>query len=430
MIHVIGIGLEGASGLSESVLDLVRGATVLVGSDRHLSYFPEHLASRLVLGDLTETIIAIRQQLIRWEIENKPSVNNYIVVLVSGDPLFFGLGRLLVGEFSPEKLTFHPHVSCIQLAFNRIKTPWQDAQILRAQGRSMETLIQALQQGIEKIAILTDNIYNPPAIAQLISGLDLPSSYQFWVCENLGGNDERVQPWDIEILKNQVFSPLNIVILLRQSRSEIQPLDLSKISTFGIPDQLFFSYSDRPELITKREIRTLVLGELGLQPKQTIWDIGAGMGSVSIEIARLFPDSTIYAIEKTAAGTTLIEQNRQRFQVNNVISIHGEAPDILHHLRSPNRIFIGGSGENLSEILGICSIRLSPGGIIVLALATIEHLNTALNWLEQRKRIERSWSYQILNVQLSRSVPIANLTGFSPLNPITILTIYHHSLFA
>jgi precorrin-6Y C5,15-methyltransferase (decarboxylating) len=430
MIHVIGIGLEGSSGLSESVFNLVTGATLLVGSDRHLSYFPEHSASRLVLGDLTETIITIRQQLIRWEIENQQSINNYIVVLVSGDPLFFGFGRLLVAEFFPEQLTFHPHVSSIQLAFNRIKTPWQDAQILSAHGRSMETLIQALQQGIEKIAILTDNIHNPQAIAQLISSLDLPSCYQFWVCENLGGNDERVQEWDIEILKNQVFSPLNIVILLRQSRSKIEPLDLSKIPTFGIPDQLFLSYSDRPGLMTKREVRTLVLGELGLQPKQTIWDIGAGTGSVSIEIARLFPDSTIYAIEKTAAGTTLIEQNRQRFQVNNVVSIHGEAPDILHHLRSPNRIFIGGSGKNLSEILGICSIRLSPGGIIVLALATIEHLNTALNWLEQRKRIERSWSYRILNVQLSRSVPIANLTRFSPLNPVTILTIFHHSLFA
>lgn len=429
MIHVVGIGLEGSSGLSESVFNLVTQATLLVGSDRHLSYFPESSASRLVLEDLTETIIAIRQQLIRWEIENKQSIHNYIVVLVSGDPLFFGFGRLLIAEFSPEQLTFYPHISSIQLAFNRIKTPWQDAQIIRAQGRSMETLIQALQQGIEKIAILTDNIYNPPAIAQLISSLDLPISYQFWVCENLGGNDERVQKLDIETLKNQVFSPLNIVILLRQSDSKIEPLDVSKIPTFGIRDQLFLSYSDRPGLMTKREIRTLVLGELGLQPKQTIWDIGAGIGSVSIEIARLFPDSTIYAIEKTATGTTLIEQNRQRFQVNNVISIHGEAPDILHHLRSPNRIFIGGSGENLSEILGICSIRLSPGGIIVLALATIEHLNTALNWLEQRKRIERSWSYRILNVQLSRSVTIANLTSFSPLNPVTILTISHHSLF-
>ena len=395
MIHVIGIGLEGASGLSESVLNLVIGATVLVGSDRHLSYFPEHSATQLTLGDLTETIVAIRQQLIRWEVENKQSSNNYIVILVSGDPLFFGLGHLLIAEFSPEKLTFHPHISSIQLAFNRIKTPWQDTKILRTQSPGMETLIQALKQGVEKIAILTDTIYNPQAIAQLIGSLDLPNCYQFWVCENLGGKDERVQQWDIKILKNQVFSPLNIVILLRQSRSEIEPLDLSKIPTFGIPDQLFLSYSDRPELMTKREVRSLVLGELRLQPKQTIWDIGAG-----------------------------------RFQVNNMVSIHGEAPDILHHLRSPHRIFMGGFGKNLSEILGICSIRLSPGGVIVLALETIEHLNTALNWLEQRKRIEGSWSYRILNIQLSHSVPINHLTRFSPFNPVTLLTITHHSLFA
>ncbi len=428
MIHVVGIGLDGALGLSKSVLSVIETATILVGSDRHLSYFPEHPASRVVLKDLTETIFTLRQQLTRWELENRESINNSIIILVSGDPLFFGLGRLLIAEFPPEQLTFHPHVSSIQLAFNRIKTPWQDAEIISVHGRSLELLIQALQQGVEKIAILTDNTHNPVAIAQLINNLDLPSRYQFWVCENLGGNEERVQQWQIDSLKNQEFSSLNIVILLRQSRSVIEPLDLSKIPTFGIPDQLFLSYSDRPGLMTKREVRTLILGELALQPQQTIWDIGAGTGSVSIEIARLFPDSTVYSIEKTAAGTTLIEQNRQRFQVNNLVSIHGEAPEILHRLRSPHRIFIGGSGNNLSEILGICSIRLSPGGIMVLALATIEHLNTALSWLEQRKRIERSWSYRILNVQLSRSVPVANLTRFSPLNPVTILTISHHNL--
>lgn len=429
MIHVVGIGLEGASGLSESVLNIINGASLLVGSDRHLSYFPQLSAPRLVLGDLTETIVEIRNNLTRWKLEQQ-SNQNYIVILVSGDPLFFGLGRLLIAEFLPEQLTFHPHVSSIQLAFSRIKIAWQDAHIISAHGRSMQGLTQALQQGIEKIAILTDNINNPQAIAQLLLALDLPSRYQLWVCENLGGSDEQVQQLEPESLNNKTFSSLNVVILLRQSRLSTEPLDLSKIPQFGIPDQLFLSYSDRPGLMTKREVRILILGELALQPKQIIWDIGAGTGSVSVEIARLFPDSTIYAIEKTAAGTTLIEQNRQRFQTNNIVSIHGEAPNILHHLRSPHRIFIGGSGNNLGEILGLCSIRLAPGGVIVLALATIEHLNTALTWLEERKRIERSWSYRLLNVQLSRSVPIANLTRFSPLNPITLLTISHHSLFA
>lgn len=429
MIHVVGIGLDGASGLSESVLNTVNGASLLVGSDRHLSYFPQHHAPRLVLGDLTETIVEIKNYITRWKFEPK-SQQNYIVILVSGDPLFFGLGRLLIAEFFPDQLTFYPHLSSIQLAFNRIKTSWQDAQIISAHGRSMQGLTQALQQGVEKIAILTDNINNPSAIAQLLLALDLPSRYQFWVCENLGGMDEKVQQFNLEAVNRQTFSPLNVVVLLRQSSLSTEPLDLSKVPQFGIPDQLFLSYSDRPGLMTKREVRLLILGELALQPKQIIWDVGAGTGSVSIEIARLFPDSTVYAIEKTAAGTSLIEQNRQRFQTNNVVSIHGEAPNILHHLRSPHRIFIGGSGNNLSEILGLSSIRLAPGGVIVLALATIEHLNIALAWLEERKRIERSWTYRLLNVQLSRSVPIANLTRFSPLNPITILTISHQSLFS
>jgi precorrin-6Y C5,15-methyltransferase (decarboxylating) len=169
--------------------------------------------------------------------------------------------------------------------------------------------------------------------------------------------------------------------------------------------------------MTKREIRLLVLGELALQSGQIIWDVGAGTGSVSIEIARLFSTSVVYAIEKTAAGTALISQNCRRFQVENVISIHGSAPDIFHHLPTPDRIFIGGSGGNLRQILDACS-SLAPQGVLVLALATLEHLNTALGWLKEHGK----WNHQLLQVQLSRSVPVGQLTRFAPLNPVTILT--------
>jgi precorrin-6Y C5,15-methyltransferase (decarboxylating) len=125
----------------------------------------------------------------------------------------------------------------------------------------------------------------------------------------------------------------------------------------------------------------------------------------------------VYAIEKTAMGSTLIEQNCQRLQVKNVISIHGTAPDILQYLPAPNRIFIGGSGGNLNSILDTCNVRLSASGIVVLALATLEHLNMALDWLNSHH-----WDYRLLQVQLSRSVPIGELTRFTPLNPVTILT--------
>lgn len=416
-VHIVGIGLDGAVGLPNDLRRLVERATLLIGSDRHLSYFPHSTADRLILGDITDAIKEISYQLNFSESDN---LDILIVVLTSGDPLFFGLGRLLLAEIPPEKLTFHPHLSSVQLAFNRVKVPWQDAKIISAHGRSLAELTEALQAGHEKIGILTDNINNPIAIANLLISLDLANCYDFWICENLDGKNERVECWQTEDILEENFAPLNVVILIRNTRST--PLDLRNLPLFGLPDRVFNTFSDRPGLMTKREIRVLALGELGLRPSQTIWDIGAGTGSISIEIARLFPDSVVYAIEKTTAGTSLIEQNCRRFLLRNVISIHGTAPDILHRLPQPDRIFIGGSGGNLNSILGVCAAHLMPGGIIVLALATLEHLNAAITWLEDQNRYEPGWSYHVLQSQLSRSVSVGSLTRLSPLNPVNLVT--------
>jgi precorrin-6Y C5,15-methyltransferase (decarboxylating) len=411
LVHVVGIGLDGVAALTETVQQLVERATLLVGSDRHLSYFPNHPAPRLVLGDFTQAIREIQSQLTT----NDP--NHCIVVLVSGDPLFFGLGRLLLEELPPEQLTFHPHLSAAQLAFSRVKVPWQDAQFISAHGRSLDQLAAALQQGVEKIAVLTDRTNTPKAIARLLQGLDLSNCYEFWVCENLGGTDEQVQCLPVESVVQQTFAPLNVVVLLRQSDFVEQSLDVDSLPMLGLPDRVFASFSDRPRLMTKREVRILILGELALQPEQIVWDIGAGTGSVSIEIARLCPTSQVYAIEKTAIGSALIEQNCRHLQVKNVVSIHGTAPDILHHLPDPNRIFIGGSGGHLSAILDTCNAQLARNGSVVLALATLEHLNTALNWFNSYH-----WEYRLLQVQVSRSVPVGQLTRFTPLNPVTLVT--------
>jgi precorrin-6Y C5,15-methyltransferase (decarboxylating) len=410
-VHVVGIGLDGAAGLTDTVRQVVERATLLVGSDRLLSYFPNHPASRLVLGDFIQTIREIRAQLAVAD------TNICIVVLATGDPLFFGLGRLLLEELPPQQLTFHPHTSSVQLAFNRIKIPWQDARAISIHGRSMEPLTVALQQGVDKIAVLTDGTNTPGAIARLLVALDLSHRYEFWVCENLGGSDERVQCLSVDDLSHKTFAPLNVVVLLRKSEPGEQLLDVNSLPVMGLPDEIFLSFSDRPGLITKREVRLLILGEMALKPGLTIWDIGAGTGSVSIEMARLSGTSQIYAIEKTAIGSTLIEQNCQRLQVKNVTSIHGNAPGILQHLPAPQRVFIGGSGGNLTAILDTCNVRLVPGGMVVLALATLEHLNTALDWFNYRH-----WQYRLLQVQISRSVPVGELTRFNPLNPVTILT--------
>ncbi|MDX2231821.1 MAG: precorrin-6y C5,15-methyltransferase (decarboxylating) subunit CbiE [Leptolyngbyaceae cyanobacterium bins.349] len=415
VIHVVGIGLDGETGLGDRTRQVVNTATLLVGGSRHLSYFATHTSDRLILGDLGQAIAQIRQHLAH-------TANPSVVVLTSGDPLFFGLGRLLLLEFPPEHLTFHPHLSSVQLAFNRVKVPWQDARIISVHGRSLDELIQALQQGASPLAIFTDSTNTPAAIARLLAALDLPIRYQIWVCENLEGTEERILSTTSETdhlaqLTQHSFAALNVMILKRIAATPSLPATLPLL---GVPDQMFLSFPDRPGLMTKREVRTLALAELVLQPGQVIWDIGAGTGSVSIEIARLCPTATIYAIEKTAVGISLIQQNCQRFRVNTIHPIHGDAPTALRSLPAPDRIFIGGSGGNLSPILDTCQQQLRPQGRIVLALATLDHLTQALTWLQARPH---PWQHHLLQVNLSRSVPLAALTRWAPLNPVTLLIL-------
>ncbi len=415
MIHVVGIGLDGTSGLAESVRQVVDRATLLVGSARHLDYFADHPADRLVLGDFRTAIQAIRDRLNQ---DLNPQEESGTVVLTSGDPLFFGLGRLLLAELPPDRLTFHPHLSSVQLAFSRVKLPWQGAALISAHGRSLEELTRVLQQGTETIAVLTDSTNTPAAIARHVQGLDLPLAYQVWVCENLGGTDEQVNCFSPEELHDRSFASLNVVILHRSSKADSP--DLATLPAFGLPDHLFLSFSDRPGLMTKREVRILILGELSLPPskRSVIWDIGAGTGSVAIEMARLYPDSQVYAIEQTAAGISLIEQNAARFGVK-VIPVHAKAPDRLEELPAPDRVFIGGSSGQLAEILHQCSQRLAPNGTIVLAMATLENLTRSLFWLQE----QTGWNHRLLQINLARSTPIADLTRFTPLNPVTLLTL-------
>jgi precorrin-6B C5,15-methyltransferase / cobalt-precorrin-6B C5,C15-methyltransferase len=429
-VHVIGIGLDGLAGLSSALQQRIATASALAGSPRLLGYIPsEHPAQRFVLQDLQADLQALYQY---WSATanqsqtlESPTPLAQIVVLVTGDPLFFGLGRLLLQQFPAECLVFHPHVSAIQLAFSRIKVPWQDAELISAHGRNFEALTQALLKGTPKIAVLTDAQHSPLAIAQLLVRLGLETLYQLWVCEDLGAPTERVQPWQLAQLQTaqQFGTPiasLNVVVLLAVSGEKIMPQTLP---LFGLPDHLFLNFADRPGLMTKREVRVLALAELDLPPscpgtEPILWDIGAGTGSVAIEMARLLPQAQVYAIEKTALGANLIHQNCQRFQVENVTVVSGPAPAALTSLPSPNRIFIGGSGGNLTEILTVCQQRLHPQGVVVIALATLEHLNLALTWANTHH-----WDIHLLQVQLARSMAIAALTRWAPLNPVTLVRL-------
>ncbi len=389
---------------------MVTQATLLAGSRRHVSYFPDH-PKTLVIGQLTEGLQQLQQAF------RQLTDGQYMVVLASGDPLFFGLGRLLLAHFPPEKVQFYPHVSAVQLALNRLKLPWQDVTLISAHGRSPTLLKTAIQQGKSPLAVLTDAQNHPGAIAQWC--LEHGGQYQGWVCENLGGEEERIRTFslpDLAALTATDFAQLNLVVLQQQICSE-RPIDPNDLPLLGIPDRYFASFSDRPGMMTKQAIRVQILAVLALQPGQIIWDIGAGTGSVAIECARLVPDGKIYAVEKTAAGQTLIHQNCSRFQIHHLTVIPIAAPDGLSDLPHPDRIFIGGSGGKLPAILKQCAQRLNPSGKLVLAIASLEHFTLALTWFRGR-----GWGVTVQQLQISQSQHFADLTRLSPLNPIYLVS--------
>ena len=420
-IYVIGMGLEGPAGLSTKAVEAIGTAQALIGSERLLQPFPDHPNSQH-LGDLSEAIARCKAFLA------DASPQSHLALLTSGDPLFFGLGRLLLEQLPAESLQFYPHLSSIQLAFSAIKQPWQEAVLVSVHGRSLDTLAANLRRCPQKIAILTDSLHSPSAIAQLLLGLALPIRYRCYVCENLGGASDSEAPeritvgWAEEFIARE-FSLLTVVILI-QAEDE-SPFKLIELPLLGLPDDAFATFSDRPSLMTKREVRIFALAELALGPHQVIWDIGAGTGSVSIEVARLQPTAKIFSVEKTAAGQGLIGQNRERFSTPNVQVIAGSAPDCLKNLPAPDRVFIGGSGRQLPEILAVCAERLKRNGRLVLAIATLENFAIAQAWFRQR-----SWSMQLMQAQFSRGVAIASpaisasssQTRWAPLNPIQIIT--------
>lgn len=404
-IQVVGVGLEGAAGLSSAALAIVQQAKILAGSDRLLTQFAESPAQRWPLTDLPGRL---QQHL------EQPQPDR-VVVLTSGDPLFFGLGRQLLQVIPAEAITFHPHVSSVQLAFSRVKLPWQGATLLSAHGRSLDCLATAVKKGQSPIAVLTDPVNTPGAIARFLQSLRLPATYAMWVCENLGSPAEQVRHFNLADVRLAEFSALNVVILQREN----SPPQLATLPLLGIPDSAFLSFRDRPGLMTKREVRVQILAELALQPHQIIWDVGAGTGSVSVEIARLVPTAQVWAVEKTAAGCELIRQNAQRFQTSNVSVIPGVAPEACAALPDPNRVFIGGSQGQLTDILTKCGARLGADGAIVVALATLESHAELTQWQAHNP----VWQITYQQLSLARSVAVGSLTRWEPLNPVILATL-------
>jgi precorrin-6Y C5,15-methyltransferase (decarboxylating) len=192
----------------------------------------------------------------------------------------------------------------------------------------------------------------------------------------------------------------------------------------GLEDELF---AKEKSLITKRESRALILAELQIKPQGVMWDVGAGSGSVGIEAVRLAPGLRVYAVEKDADRLEMIKKNVNRLGGFGVKAVLGEAPGALKDLPDPDRVFVGGSGGNLDDILGIMAKRLRPGGRAVVSVVTPETLARAQGIVEKTE-LAHEW----LLLQVGRTVPIrsdkdALMSRFQPQTPLFLLSLWRHN---
>ncbi len=461
-VYVVGVGAAGAASLTPPALALVREAQVLAGGARLLAMFPEVPALRVVLkADLESAVRELRRGL-----EADPPQQT--VVLASGDPGFYGIARRLVQAMGRERVEVVPNVSAVQLAFAALGESWEDALLLSVHGRPIEDILARLA-GASKAAVLTDGEHSPGAIAAalLAAGVD---GFRAYVCQDLGGPEERVVESDLAGLVEQEFAPLNVLVLLREDRPSAptslpsrqrgeghrragacpppgavpapsagrpggQPaahkgLPYSHKSLvarrgggegwtclFGIPDDQFDQQRPPGGLITKAEVRAVALARLGLRRDSIVWDIGAGSGAVAVEAARLCSAGRVFAVERNPAAVQDIRANIGRFGVPNLTVVEALAPEGLDSLPEPDAVFVGGSGGQMEAILEAVCRRLRPGGRVVISLATLENLSAAVAGLGRR-----GLEAEVTQVSISRSRAVAGLTRLQALNPVFLVT--------
>lgn len=394
-IYLVGAGMAGWEGFSSKALEIIGKADVLIGHQRHLDIFPDFAGRKMVLGDLPQLLEFLQQ------------TNKRVTILSSGDPTFFGISRFLLRNLPKDRIEIFTNVTSMQYAFSRIKEPWDDAIFVSVHGRGMHAAVDKIVAA-EKACILTDRINTPAAIAaELIArGAE---GYEAWLCEDLGLPSEKFTRSDVRGLLELKPSELNILILIRTYEPNLVHYPL-----IGIDDDEF---QTSKKLITKLEVRAVTLAKLQLQDDLVLWDIGAGSCSVSIEASNLMPNGRIFAVERNPQCVGFINENLKKFCTRNVKLIEAYAPEGLEDLPDPDRVFIGGAGGQLEEIIDAVDKRLKVEGVIVLNAVTLDTLTKAVEYLE-----DHGYTVEATCVNISKTRSLTEYKMFEAQNPVYIIT--------
>jgi precorrin-6B C5,15-methyltransferase / cobalt-precorrin-6B C5,C15-methyltransferase len=382
-ITIVGIGDDGAPGLTQHASNIIHNANRLLGPASLLAKFPGYTGPTEVLGaDLDHLANLLDES------------GEGSVVLATGDPLFYGTARFLCDRLGKDRFEVLPHVSSMQLAFARVKESWDEAYLTNLATQPLDRVVEKIRTA-EKVGVFTSEEVPPQRLAEALIAKGV-TYFTAYVCENLGSPDERVTRSNVVELVRQRFSPLNVMVLVRREGVPDQFVATHQLRLFGNPDELFRQSRPKRGLLTPSEVRAIALSEMNLQPTSIVWDIGAGSGSVAIEAAQIASSGKVYAIEMDAEDYGLMMDNAKHFAVPNVVGVLGEAPRAWANLPDPDAIFVGGTGRSVTDLVASSWQRLKTGGCLVANVMSMEHVVAMQQFLAGQLRVEPMlWMIQI-----------------------------------
>lgn len=392
-LTVIGIGEDGLAGLGETARNAIANADIFFGGKRHLAFLDDE----------------VKAERVSWPVpfDNAfPMIEaqrgRQVVVLASGDPMFFGMGASLSRHFSSQEMHVISFPSSLSLAANRMVWALQEARTVSVHGRPFELLVPHILPG-EKILVLSNDGSTPAKAAVLLKNKGFGQS-RLTVLEHLGGPKEKFISGRAEGWSHENCADLNVLAIECIAASD--SVVFSPVS--GLPDAAF----ENDGQLTKRDIRAVTLSRLQPFPGQLLWDVGAGCGSIGIEWMRVHPSCRAIAIEAVDNRHGMIERNARALGVPGLKIVKGEAPGTLKGLEAPDAIFIGG-GVTDAGVIEACWNALKPGGRLVANAVTLQSEMQLFCWHQQH-------GGELTRLQVAQAGALGSFDVWRQALPVTI----------
>lgn len=388
-LHIVGIGEDGLDGLTSATRAVVEAAEVIVGGDRHHKLAQAVGAKRVAWPSPFDALIDTLR-------ENK---GRRVVVLATGDPLWYSVGARIGRTIPPQEIVYHPQVSAFQLASARMGWSMADVETLTVHGRPVEQMIAFIQPD-QRLLVLTTGSDTPARIAAFLTARGYGKS-EMTVLAAMGGENEQrfdglAESWTAEV---PAFNTLAI-----NCRAAANAALMPRVP--GLADELF----SHDGTMTKRELRAVTVAKLMPMRGALLWDIGSGCGSVAVEWMRAARYARAIGIEPKAERRLFAAENAAALGTPKLELIDGTAPAALTGLEAPDAIFIGG-GLSV-ETVEACWQALRPLGRLVCNAVTLESEGLLL---ELRKK----YGGDLIKIQVNRAEPLGLLTAWRPMMPAT-----------